>query len=98
MEELINKAIVTALNFGATYPAINTALLVLGGTVFILTVIKPFIFWAVKLTKTEKDDAVVTKIYGFIEATAIDFSPLVNLFKKKYPKTAAFEIKERTDE
>ncbi len=81
-----------ALEFGATYPKINAALVVLGGLVFFATVLKPVVYVVVNWTKTEKDNIVADKIYGVIEGTAIDFKPFIELFKKKYPK---FEILDR---
>lgn len=87
--EIVNVILMKALEFGATYPKINAALVVLGGIVFLATVFKPFVYAIVNLTKTEKDNIIADKLYGLIEGTAIDFAPFVNLFKKKYPK---FEI------
>ena len=81
-----------ALEFGAAYPKINTALVILGGLVFFATVLKPVVYVVVNWTKTEKDNIVADKIYGVIEGTAIDFKPFIELFKKKYPK---FEILDR---
>lgn len=84
-----------ALEFGATYPKINAALVVLGGLVFFATVLKPVVYVVVNWTKTEKDNIVADKIYGVIEGTAIDFKPFIELFKKKYPK---FEILDKEDD
>ena len=81
-----------ALEFGAAYPKINTALVILGGLVFFATVLKPVVYVVVNWTKTEKDNIIADKMYGIIEGTAIDFKPFVDLFKKKYPK---FEILDR---
>lgn len=87
--DVINIILMKALEFGATYPAINTALVFLGAFVAIATVMKPIVYVIVNFTKTEKDNVIADKIYGVIEGTAIDFKPFVELFKKKYPK---FEI------
>lgn len=92
--DIVNMLLMKALEFGATYPKINTALVILGGLVFLATVLKPVVYVVVNWTKTEKDNIVVDKIYCVIEGTAIDFKPFVDLFKKKYPK---FEIFDKED-
>ncbi|MBR1778157.1 MAG: hypothetical protein IJ752_06200 [Alphaproteobacteria bacterium] len=84
--EIVNMILMKALEFGATYPAINTALVFLGAFVAVATVLKPVVYAIVNFTKTEKDNVIADKIYGVIEGTAIDFKPFVDLFKKKYPK------------
>ena len=50
--------------------------------------VKPAAFWAVKLTKTEKDDAFVKRLYDCVEGTAIDWKPYVALFRRRNPKAA----------
>ncbi|MBQ8347792.1 MAG: hypothetical protein IJY17_09370 [Alphaproteobacteria bacterium] len=90
--DVVNMLLMKALEFSATYPKINTVLVILGGLVFLATVLKPVVYVVVNWTKTEKDNIVADKIYGVIEGTAIDFKPFVDLFKKKYPK---FEILDR---
>lgn len=90
--DVVNMILMKALEFGATYPKINAALVVLGGLVFFATVLKPVVYVVVNWTKTEKDNIIADKIYGVIDGTAIDFKPFIELFKKKYPK---FEILDR---
>lgn len=90
-----NVILMKALEFSATYPAINTVLVFLGAFVAIATVMKPVVYVVVNLTKTEKDNIIADKIYGVIDGTAIDFKPYVDLFKKKYPK---FEILDKETE
>lgn len=93
--DVVNMIFMKALEFGATYPKINAALVVLGGLVFFATVLKPVVYVVVNWTKTEKDNIVADKIYGVIEGTAIDFKPFIELFKKKYPN---FEIFDKEDD
>ena len=92
--DIVNMILMKALEFGATYPKINTALVILGGSVFMATVLKPVVYVIVNWTKTEKDNIIADKIYGVIDGTAIDFKPFIELFKKKYPK---FEIFDKED-
>ena len=89
--DVVNMLLMKALEFGAAYPKINTALVILGGLVFLATVLKPVVYVVVNWTKTEKDNIIADKMYGIIEGTAIDFKPFVDLFKKKYPKFEIFD-------
>ena len=88
MENIVNSVLAFALTQIATYPKIAVALSLLGTIIAVLTVVKPAAFWAVKLTKTEKDDTFVKRLYDCVEGTAIDWKPYVALFRRRNPKAA----------
>ena len=87
MESIINSILLFALAH-TDIAWVAVALSMLGTIIAVLTVVKPAAFWAVKLTKTEKDDAFVKKLYDIIEGTAIDWKPYVALFRRRNPKAA----------
>lgn len=87
MENIINTILLFALAH-TDIAWVAVALSMLGTIIAVLTVVKPAAFWAVKLTKTEKDDAFVKRLYDVIEGTAIDWKPYVALFRRRNPKTA----------
>lgn len=87
MESVLNALLLFALAH-ADVAWVAVALSLLGTIIAVLTVVKPAAFWAVKLTKTEKDDAFVKRLYDVIEGTAIDWKPYVALFRRRNPKAA----------
>lgn len=87
MESVINSILLFALAH-TDIAWVAVALSLLGTIIAVLTVVKPAAFWAVKLTKTEKDDAFVKRLYDIIEGTAIDWKPYVALFRRRNPKAA----------
>lgn len=87
MESVINSILLFALAH-TDIAWVAVALSLLGTIIAVLTVVKPAVFWAVKLTKTEKDDAFVKRLYDVIEGTAIDWKPYVALFRRRNPKAA----------
>lgn len=87
MESVINSILLFALAH-TDIAWVAVALSLLGTIIAMLTVVKPAAFWAVKLTKTEKDDAFVKRLYDVIEGTAIDWKPYVALFRRRNPKAA----------
>lgn len=87
MENIINTILLFALAH-TDIAWVAVALSMLGTIIAVLTVVKPAAFWAVKLTKTEKDDAFVKRLYDVIEGTAVDWKPYVALFRRRNPKAA----------
>ncbi len=87
MENIINSILLFALAH-TDIAWVAVALSMLGTIIAVLTIIKPAAFWAVKLTKTEKDDAFVKRLYDIVEGTAIDWKPYVALFRRRNPKAA----------
>lgn len=87
MESVINSILLFALAH-TDIAWVAVALSLLGTIIAVLTVVKPAAFWAVKLTKTEKDDAFVKRLYAVVEGTAIDWKPYVALFRRRNPKAA----------
>ena len=100
MENIINTLLLFALAH-TDIAWVAVALSILGTVIAILTVVKPAAFWAVKLTKTEKDDAFVKRLYDCVEGTAIDWKPYVALFRRRNPKAAEvldkFAIKDKDE-
>ena len=100
MESVINSILLFALAH-TDIAWVAVALSLLGTIIAVLTVVKPAAFWAVKLTKTEKDDAFVKRLYDVIEGTAIDWKPYVALFRRRNPKAAdvldKFAIKDKDE-
>ena len=88
MENIINSILLFALAH-TDIAWVAVALSLLGTVIAVLTVAKPAAFWAVKLTKTDKDDAFVKRLYDCVEGTAIDWKPYVALFRRRNPKAAA---------
>lgn len=87
MESVLNALLLFALAH-TDIAWVAVALSILGLVVVVLTVVKPAAFWVVKLTKTEKDDAFVQRLYDCVEGTAIDWKPYVALFRRRNPKAA----------
>ena len=87
MESVINSILLFALAH-TDIAWVAVALSLLGTIIAVLTVVKPAAFWAVKLTKTEKDNAFVKRLYDVVEGTAIDWKPYVALFRRRNPKAA----------
>lgn len=87
MESVINSILLFALAH-TDIAWVAVALSMLGTIIAVLTVVKPVAFWAVKLTKTEKDDAFVKRLYDVVEGTAIDWKPYVALFRRRNPDAA----------
>lgn len=100
MESVINSILLFALAH-TDIAWVAVALSMLGTIIAVLTVVKPAAFWAVKLTKTEKDDAFVKRLYDIVEGTAIDWKPYVALFRRRNPKAAdvldKFAIKDKDE-
>ena len=100
MESVINSILLFALAH-TDIAWVAVALSLLGTIIAVLTVVKPAAFWAVKLTKTEKDDAFVKRLYDIVEGTAIDWKPYVALFRHRNPKAAdvldKFAIKDKDE-
>ena len=65
MESVINSILLFALAH-TDIAWVAVALSLLGTVIAVLTVVKPAAFWAVKLTKTEKDDAFVKRLYDVV--------------------------------
>lgn len=87
MENIINSILLFALAH-TDIAWVAVALSLLGTVIAVLTVAKPAAFWVVKLTKTEKDDVFVKRLYDCVEGTAIDWKPYVALFRRRNPKAA----------
>ena len=87
MESVLNTLLLFALAH-TDIAWVAVALSLLGLIIAVLTVVKPAAFWVVKLTKTEKDDAFVKRLYDVIEGTAVDWKPYVALFRRRNPKAA----------
>lgn len=82
METIID----TILNLMINYSSIKiiAVLLMIIGTLYVsLILLRGFIYSIVKITKTEKDNEIVNKIYNFIDTYSLSFEKLKNYSKLK---------------
>ena len=82
METIID----TILNLMINYSSIKiiAILLMIIGTLYVsLILLRGFIYSIVKITKTEKDNEIVNKIYNFIDTYSLSFEKLKNYSKLK---------------
>ena len=82
METIID----TILNLMINYSSIKiiAILLMIIGTLYVsLILLRGFIYSIVKITKTEKDNKIVDKIYNFIDTYSLSFEKLKNYSKLK---------------
>lgn len=83
MVELLTNIVTFVATLADKYPWLMWALVVIGGLYVLLTVLQPFVLAAAKLTKTEKDDAFLAKVYDVLTDWGPCFAPAAALFKKK---------------
>lgn len=83
MVELLTNIVTFVATLADKYPWLMWALVVIGGLYVLLTVLQPFVLAAAKLTKTEKDDAFLSKLYDVLTDWGPCFAPAAALFKKK---------------
>ena len=83
MVELLTNIMTFVATLADKYPWLMWTLVVIGGLYVLLTVLQPFVLAAAKLTKTEKDDAFLAKVYDVLTDWGPCFAPAAALFKKK---------------
>ena len=83
MDELIIAIVNFVVGLGDKYPWVGTTLAVIGGIYVALLLLQGPVVAAAKLTKTEKDDAFLAKLYDFLTDWGPCFAPVAAVFKKK---------------
>lgn len=73
------------------YQGVALGLAIIGGAYVLLMLLQPVVLAVAKLTKTQKDDAFLAKVYDFLTDFGPCFKPVAELFKKRtgWPETAA---------
>lgn len=82
METIIDTILNLMINYSSV--KIVSVLLMIIGTLYVLLILlRGFIYSIVKITKTEKDNKIVDKIYNFIDTYSLSFEKLKNYSKLK---------------
>lgn len=83
MTEAITSAVNFVVSLGDKYPWLATLLIVIGGIYVMLMLLQPLVVGLAKLTKTDKDDAFLAKMYDILTDWGPCFAPVAALFKSK---------------
>lgn len=83
MEEFVLAVVSFIVGYAEKLPWLATALAIIGGVYLALMLLQVPVLAAVKLTKTEKDDAFLAKMYDFLTDWGPCFAPVAAIFKKK---------------
>ena len=83
MIDAITNAVNFVVSLGDKYPWLATVLIVIGGIYVVLMLLQPLVLALAKLTKTEKDDAFLAKMYDILTDWGPCFAPVADLFKSK---------------
>ena len=80
-----NETIQATFNAIAQIPYVGSAFLITGFLYWGLVALRPIVFAIVKLTKTPTDNAVVTRLYAFLDKFSFAKKPLID-FIEHYKK------------
>lgn len=83
MEEVIVTIVTFVVTLADKFPWLDTVLAIVGGVYVALLLLQVPVVAAAKLTKTEKDDAFLVKMYDFLTDWGPCFAPVAAVFKKK---------------
>lgn len=83
MEEVIIAVVTFVVGLGEQFPWLGTLLAIVGGIYVALMLLQVPVLAAAKLTKTQKDDAFLAKLYDFLTDWGPCFAPVAAVFKKK---------------
>ena len=83
MEQVILTIVTFVVTLADKFPWLDTALAIVGGIYVALLLLQVPVVAAAKLTKTEKDDAFLAKMYDFLTDWGPCFAPVAAVFKKK---------------
>ncbi len=83
MIEVVTQVVTFIAGLADKAPWLMWTLVVIGGAYVVLTVLQPVVLALAKLTKTEKDDAFLAKMYDVLTDWGPCFAPAAALFKKK---------------
>lgn len=83
MEEVINYVFMTLSGLADKYAWLSYTLMAIGGLYVFLSALRGFLTAVVKLTKTDKDDKVISTIFAFLDKYAYGFGKLGEYFEQK---------------
>lgn len=83
MVDVITQIVNFITGLADKQPWLMTTLVIIGGAYVFLMVLQPVVLAIAKLTKTEKDDAFLAKMYDVLTDWGPCFAPVAALFKKK---------------
>lgn len=83
MVELLTNIMMFAVTLAEKAPWLMWILVIIGGLYVVLMLMQPVVLAIAKLTKTEKDDAFLAKLYDVLTDWGPCFAPAAALFKKK---------------
>ena len=88
MEQVIMYVVNAVIGLADKYPAVSYTLMVIGGLYVLLSALRGFLTAIVKLTKTDKDDKIISTIFAFLDKYAYGFGKLADYYEKKADEKA----------
>lgn len=86
MEQAITYVVDLLISLADKYTWLSITLMVVGGLYVLLTALRGFLTLIVGVTKTDKDDKVISAIFAFLDKFSYGFGPLGDYFEKKASK------------
>lgn len=86
MEQAIGYVLDLLFSLADKYSWLSVALMVIGGAYVFLTACRAFLTALVKITKTDKDDKIISSIFAFLDKFAYGFGKLADYFEEKSKK------------
>ncbi|WP_428041260.1 hypothetical protein [Candidatus Avelusimicrobium fimicolum] len=83
MEQVIMYVVNAVIGLADKYPAVSYTLMAIGGLYVLLSALRGFLTAIVKLTKTDKDDKIISTIFAFLDKYAYGFGKLGEYFEAK---------------
>lgn len=83
MTEAVTSVVNFVVSLGDKYPWLATVLIIIGGVYVVLMLLQPVILAIAKMTKTDKDDTFLAKMYDVLTDWGPCFAPVAALFKNK---------------
>lgn len=83
MEQAITYVLDMLIGLAENHTCLSVTLMVVGGLYLFLTAVRGLLTALVKVTKTKKDDKVVSVIFAFLDKFAYGFGKLGEYFETK---------------
>lgn len=83
MIELVTQVVTFIAGLADKAPWLMLALVVIGGLYVVLMILQPVVLAIAKLTKTDKDDTFLAKMYDVLTDWGPCFAPAAAVFAKK---------------
>lgn len=83
MEQVIMYVVNAVIGLADKFPWVSYVLMAIGGLYVLLSALRGFLTAVVKLTKTDKDDKVISTIFAFLDKYAYGFGKLGEYFEQK---------------